>query len=102
MVGRRFQETDSEKPPQGQRIFAPPGDSTLRIDALQLPDHQHPKVNARRNGGTATGLVVRLAQLFDEQIEPVVSEQAVELVVKDMPWTRRQSVSLQPELPLTV
>lgn len=85
-----------------QSVFATPSDSSLEVDPLQIANHKHSELDAGRDRGTPAALIMRLAHLLDEQVEPVFREKPIELVVKDMSRTRRKTARLQPKLPLNL
>ena len=55
MLRRRLRQTVAQKLPQRDRVPAPPRDTPLRTDTLQVSHHQHPEVHARRKARPASG-----------------------------------------------
>ena len=43
---------------RAQAVGTPPGDASLRVDALEVADEQHAEVDARRNGALSARLVL--------------------------------------------
>ena len=85
MIGRALVQLVAEEVPQRQRIGHPPGDLALRVDALEIPDHEqaeiHPRGNARPTD--AIGVILR-ALLFHKLIEPVLLQHPIQFLVKRM------------------
>ena len=100
MNGRLFGRRHPQELPQRQRITAPPGDSPLRPDPLEVADQQHAEVDARRNARPAPLRVVRLAQLLDPLVEAPCGQQFIELHVESMSRRDRQARCRDPQFPL--
>src|SRR5215470_5444707 len=47
MIRCRLRQPVSQETLQTQRVCASPCDPSLRIDAFEIPDQQHPKVHSR-------------------------------------------------------
>ena len=70
VLGCRLIEAQPEKAAQRQRVGSPPGDPTLRIDALEVPDQEQPEIGPRQQTGTADRRgVERGALRLDERVE---------------------------------
>jgi hypothetical protein len=60
----------AHKPPQRQRIGQTPRDSSLAVDALEVPDQKRSEVNARRQSGPPHARRIELpAKPFHKRVE---------------------------------
>src|SRR5579863_3974942 len=100
MIWRFFCAGNSQELAQRQRVAATPGDSALSIDAFEVSDHQHAKVDAGRNAGTTESGIVRLTQLLDPLIEIPFRQKFVQLLVEHMPRRDWQLLGSNPEFSL--
>lgn len=89
MVRHPLLDLQPQEHPQRQRVRAPPLQTPLRLDSLEVADEEHPEVHARRDGGPSR-LVERLevgcAELLHTRVELRLRQQLVELLVE--PVTR--------------
>ena len=72
MIGGVFAKRDAQKLAEGQAVGTAPGDAALAIDALEIADQQHAKVDTGRNTGLATRLlllVILHAAFFQPAVE---------------------------------
>ena len=75
----------TQKLPERQRVRTAPLDPPLGVDALEVADHVHPEVPARRNRGSAhLRRVVRLAGRLGESVEAGVDQHPLKPIVKDV------------------
>jgi hypothetical protein len=64
---------DSKKVTQGQRICGAPGDSALRVNALEVANQQQAEIDPWRQARPAHRLSIKAGALgFDEVIEAVL------------------------------
>jgi hypothetical protein len=77
-------------------IRCPPCDRALRVQALEIPDQQEPKVTTRRQPGPAILRIEPLAESFDEPVEVMVVEDLVQSRVERMRGAPREVVRRQP------
>jgi hypothetical protein len=82
MIRRSVRQHHTEKLAQGKRISCPPGDRTLRIQALEIADQQEPEVTARRQSGPAIVRIEPLAEPFDERVEVMIVENLIQSCVE--------------------
>ena len=98
MVWRRFLDSEAKELLQRERVGASPSDLPLRVEPLEVADHQHPHVDAGRDTRPATLLrVERRAQLLDLPIEVSLSKKLVQLPVERVAGTRRQRRGCDPQ-----
>ena len=102
MIGRGLVELVTEELPQRQRISHPPSDRTLRVDALEIPDHEQAEVHPGRNARPTDALGVILRALrFDKRIKTVFVQHPIQLLVERMAWSR-QILRGHPQLSLAL
>ena len=82
MLRRVLMQFVPEKLPQRQTVSTPPRDTSLRIDALEVPHKDHAEVDARWNARTTTVFVKLLAQRLSKLVELPVAEHTVEGIIK--------------------
>ena len=76
----------------------PPVNAAFRINALEVPDQQHPEVHPRSDAGPAQFLVVKLlAEPLNEAVETVTVEDLVELAIERMPRPTRWLAGLRAD-----
>jgi hypothetical protein len=69
----------------GPGVGQPPGNPTLRIDPLEVPQKQGPKVDARGDAGPPqTALVITPAQSLHGAVEVVLLQNLIQPIVKGM------------------
>ena len=89
----------AQKAAQGQRIGHPPGDASLRAQALEVADQEHAEIDPGRDARPAQGRrVMGGALLFHEPVKPMVRQQLIQLRVERTPRRLRQLVGLDPHL----
>src|SRR3954466_9155399 len=85
MVRNPVGHLQPEELPERKRIRAPPFDPALAVDPLEVPDHVHPKVAARRHRGCAHRAgVVRSAGILHEAVEPGSDQYLLQAVVEKL------------------
>src|ERR1019366_7939066 len=105
VIRRALIQSDSQKPPQPERIRRPPGNAALRIDPLEIAQQQQAEIHSRRQRGPAVvGGVEYRALLLYKLIELLAVEEFIEALIKRMRRTLSQLVVSDPKifLPLAV
>ena len=105
MVGNLVSVRKPQEIPQRVGIRAAPHNAALAVDALEITDHVHAEIAARRKRGRAHARrVIGLADLLNETVEPRLGQQLLKLVVEGVPRrTRhlrpgRNKIALNPGL----
>src|SRR3954454_18236976 len=102
MVWNAFIQRDPHKRPDRQTVAGPPGDAALRIDALEVADHQQTKIDARRQSGPSHRLGIEpLAHPFDNFVEMPLIQKLIQLLVKRMARRYGQRLRRRPQLLLS-
>src|ERR1035441_194205 len=85
VVRRVLVQRYAHKAPQRQRIRQPPGDPTLAVEALEIPDQQRPEVDPRRQRRPP---VLRRIELgtpaLDKLVEALRLQQLIQPLVERM------------------
>src|SRR4051795_6761401 len=103
MIGNPLAALQAEELAQGQRVRTAPFDPALAVDPLEIPDHVHPKVAARRHRGRTHGLgVVRLAGVLHEAVEPGSNQHLLQAVVEYVTRRARQFGPRHHQVALTI
>jgi hypothetical protein len=103
VVRRRHFEPDAKEIAQRQRIGRTPGDATLRVNALEIPNQQQPEVDARRHARSAHRLRVEAGALgFDEIVESVLAQQLIQPPIERMTRGPRQVCRCHPHGHLSI
>ncbi|QDU44674.1 hypothetical protein Mal52_31600 [Symmachiella dynata] len=101
MIRRRFVLAITQESRQRAAVRTPPSDAALRIDALEVTNEQHAKVNPRRNPRPTNVVgIKRFAPLLDKVIEVAGSKDRVEFVVENVLRHIRQRPGRHSKLPL--
>jgi hypothetical protein len=105
VIGSILIQRNAQKAPQAQRVLQPPRNAALRLDALEIPNHQRPEINPRRQSGTTQILGVKPGtQLLDERIESLAIEDLVQPNIERVPWAHSHIRIRHPQilLPLSI
>jgi hypothetical protein len=106
MIGNLVAVRQPQEVAQRERVGATPGKAALAVDAFEIADHMHAEVPTRRKRRRAhPRRVVRLADLFDEGVEPGLPQQLLQPIVERVPRRARHlrpchdQITLSPGLP---
>jgi hypothetical protein len=102
MIGRRVRQLEVEESSQRKRIGGAPRNRPLRIEALEVPDQQQPKIPARLQPRSPHGRRIKSrAQTFDEFIEWRVVQDPIQSLIERVRRRRRQVRPRDPHARLT-
>src|ERR1700737_4679768 len=105
MIGCFLIQPNTQETPQAQSVLQPPGDAALRLDALEIPDHQRPEIDPRRQAGTAQLLGVKPGtQLLHKRVESLPVKNLVQTNVERVTWAHSHIRIRHPQilLPLSI
>ena len=104
MIGRPLAGSVAEEASQRPAVVTTPGNATLTADVFEIPDEDHPKVDARRQALAARLLIVRLSSLFQLAIEIDFRQQPIQTIEKHISRPAAKFLRRHPEciLPLTL
>src|SRR3954462_15314072 len=103
MVRNPVGHLQPEELPERKRIRAAPLDPALAVDPLEIPDHVHAEVPARRHRGCAHGLgVERSAGVLHESVEPGSEQHLLQAVVEHVAGRARHLGPHHHQLALTI
>jgi hypothetical protein len=100
-----FIQRNTQKAPQAQRVLQPPGDAALRLDALEIPDHERPEIDSRRQSRTPQPVGIKpCAQLLDQRVESLAVKNFVQTNIERVTRTHSHICIRHPQilLPLTI
>src|SRR2546426_3394522 len=87
MIRCALRQRESQKALQAQRVGAAPGNTSFRVNAFEISDHQHPEIHSRRDARPTHrfALVKTNALLFGELIKLFVLQNFIHPIVEDVP-----------------
>ena len=98
MLRRRLVEAQPQDATEREGIGGPPRDAALRIDPLDIPDHQQAEVRARgQTRASQLRGVERRALRFDERVDPMLVEYLIQPLVERLPARDGQLVRRNPQ-----
>src|SRR5260370_28105467 len=105
VIRRVIIQCNAHKVPEAQRVLQSPGDTALRLDALEVPDHKRPEINPRRQARTPQLLGLKpCTQLLYKPVESLAVQDLVQTNIEQVPWAHRNIRVCHPQflLPLSI